>query len=210
MAETFDGLIERLEEQGWGPLNEASLSRLHAHTQDRSIGIISASRGHLSASENKARTKALGHDLKAAGHGFIKSRGHYIENHGTPHARKVSEHSFIVVGKKGDDNGHVRGTVTKLGAKYNQDSVVYKHHSSETAELHGTQDKDEHGNKVEFPGHGKKVDLGKWHPNRIGEFHSSMKGGKKSFAFESVEINWGANMATLMARALKEKTDGNL
>ena len=39
--------------------NESSLSRVHAHTQGRNIGMITAHRGEFDASENKKRNKFL-------------------------------------------------------------------------------------------------------------------------------------------------------
>ena len=44
--------------------NESSLSRVHAHTQGRNIGMITAHRGEFTASENKSRNKSLEKDFK--------------------------------------------------------------------------------------------------------------------------------------------------
>lgn len=160
-------------------LNEASLGRVHQHTQGRNIGMITAHRNEHTAQENKERNKNLEHDIRKHGYGFVKVKGRYIENHGTPQAKPVDEHSYLVVGKKGHDNGALKGFLKKHGEKYGQDSVLHKAHNESDAKLHGTR---EGG----WPGKGKSESVGKWHPNRAGEFHSVMKG--KTFAFESVQF----------------------
>ncbi len=160
--------------------NESSLSRVHAHTQGRNIGMITAHRGEFTASENKSRNKSLEKDIRKAGHGFIRVKGRYIENHGTPQARPVDEHSYLVVGKKGKDGGALKGFLKKHGEKYGQDSVLHKAHDSNDAHLHGTK---EGG----YPGKGKKESVGTFHPNRAGEFHTAMR-GHRTFAFEEVNF----------------------
>ena len=172
-------------------LIEQSLSRVYDHTKNRSIGIITASRGNYdgkTAEEhdawNKARNKRLEKDLRDAGHSYIKVTGRYTENKGTPEEKKVTEHSYLVIGKKSEDDKKgkhyekMKSDIIHLGKKYNQDSVLIKHHSDENAHLHGTA---EGG----FPGLGVVHSVGKWHPNRTGEFYSQMK-GNKTFTFEDV------------------------
>lgn len=158
-------------------LQESSLARVYAHTRDRSIGMISAARGENTSQENKAKTKELEGHIKNAGYGYIKVKGRYVENYGKPDAKNVDEHSFLVMGKKGDDKGELKGFLKKHGENYNQDSILHKAHNEETAKLHGTK---EGG----FPGKDQEHDVGKFHPNRTGEFHTAMK-GNKTFAFES-------------------------
>lgn len=157
-------------------LEEANLGRVYAHTKGRNIGMISASRGHLTAEENKKRNQELAGDIRKAGYGYVNVRGRYVENHGKPDARNVDEHSFLVIGKQGNDAGELKGFLKKHGEKYDQDSILHKAHDSENAKLHGT-------NESGWPGKDKEHDVGKWHPNRTPEFHSVMKKGK-TFAFE--------------------------
>lgn len=163
-------------------LNERSLNRVIDHTHGRNIGMITAHRGEHTAEENHKRNKELEHDIRKAGHGFIHVKGRYVENHGTPQAKHVDEHSYMVIGKKGDDGGHLKSFLKKHGEKYGQDSVLHKGHDEEHATLHGTK---EGG----WPGHGKTHNVGKFHPNRAGEFHSVMRGkGNRTFAFNESEI----------------------
>jgi hypothetical protein len=156
-------------------LHESSLARVFQHTKSRNIGMISASRGDLPASENNRRHNAMAADIRKAGYGFIKTQGHYVENFGKPNARSVKEKAFLVVGKKSDDKGGLLGHLKHLGQKYGQDSILHKSFDSDKAVLHGT-------NKTGFPGEGKTHYVGTWHPNRTGEFFSKMK--NKTFNFE--------------------------
>jgi hypothetical protein len=158
-------------------LQESSLARVYQHTKDRNIGMISAHRGENTAEENKTNTKELEGHIKNAGYGYIKVKGRYIENHGTPQAKNVDEHSFLVMGKKGDDKGALKGFLKTHGEHYKQDSILHKAHNENTAKLHGTK---EGG----FPGKDQEHDVGVWHPNKTGEFHTKMK-GNRTFAFES-------------------------
>lgn len=165
-------------------INEASLSRVESHTQDRNIGMITAHRGGNVEQDDRERNnknnKRLAADIRSEGLGFIKVKGRYIEGHGTTEATPVDEHSFLVVGKKGNDKGHLLDFLKRHGEKYGQDSILHKSHDSTDAVLHGT-------NETGYPGKGKTQEVGEFHPNRAGEFHSMLK-GNRSFAFESVEF----------------------
>lgn len=177
-------------------INEASLGRVHQHTQGRSLGMISASRGidkEASEHEKNLQRKVdnenhdkLKSDLKNSGFGFIHVKGRYVENYGTPQSKNVDEHSFIVVGKKGNDKDKLLQFLKQHGEKYGQDSILHKRHDEEDAKLHGTSDtfKDFNGEPL---GKGGTTSVGKWHPDRAGEFHSAMKG--KTFNFESVNYD---------------------
>jgi hypothetical protein len=165
-------------------LDEASLSRLYQHTLDRNIGIITAFRGRYPVSENKARNSKLQAEIRTAGFGFYRVDGHYIEGYGSEVSKDVKEQAFLVIGDKGDDEGRLKGFLRKAGARYNQDSVLYKSFDGK-AVLIGTQGKDEDGNPVEFPGLGKEFSVGEFKPMKVSQFYSKMKG--KPFVFESYQ-----------------------
>jgi hypothetical protein len=169
-----------------------SLSRVLRHTEGRNIGMITAHRGEYNPKENAARNSELEGDLRSAGHGFIKVKGRYVENHGTKAAKAVDENSYLVTGKKGDDKGALLHTLKNLGSKFEQDSILHKGHDEPTAKLHGTK---EGG----WPGAGETHDVGVFHPNRAGEFHTAMK-GSRTFAFESVEAFSFVNPVTFSSR----------
>ena len=164
-------------------IEETNLARVHAHTQNRNIGMLTAHRGEYTKEENEERNKNLESDLRKHGFGFVHVKGRYIENHGTKNARPVDEHSYMVVGKKGDDKGHLLNTLKHLGKKYEQDSILHKPHNSQEAHLHGTR---EGG----YPGLGKSTSVGNFHPHRAGEFHTVLK-NKKTFSFESTDNETG-------------------
>ena len=164
--------------------NEASISRLWKHTQERNIGIVTAFRGRYTKQENLKRNAQLRNDIRAAGYGFYTIEGHYIEGYGSEASKDVKEQSFLVIGDKGDDSGRLKGFLKKAGAKYNQDSIFYKKFD-DTAVLIGTQSKDEDGNAVTFPGKNTEFTVGKFQPMKMGQFYSKMRG--KPFVFESYE-----------------------
>jgi hypothetical protein len=167
-------------------LDEASLVRLYGHTKERNIGVVTAFRGRYTLPENRSRNASLKSDIRGMGFGYYKMDGHYIEGFGTNNAKDSHEEVFFVIGDKGNDSGKLKGFLKKVGAKYNQDSILYKPSNSPTAVLIGTQSKDEDGNPVTFPGMGNEVTAGEFHPMKLGQFYSKMKG--RSFVFESYSI----------------------
>jgi hypothetical protein len=161
-------------------LNESSLSRVMQHTKERNIGMITAFRSENTKQENLKLNKELESDIRKLGYGLIRVKGRYIENYGTENATPVDENSFLVVGDKGDDKDKLLKQLQVLGKKYKQDSILHKSYGDKKASLYGTK---EGG----WPGLGKKHETGEWHPDRAGEFHTLMRGGKKKFAFESFQ-----------------------
>jgi hypothetical protein len=164
-------------DKGTQSISEAashSLARVHQHTQNREIGIITAHRGNLSPSENHKRNHALKGDIHKAGYGHIPIRGSYIENKGTPDEKKVSEHSFMVIGHHAGKNTGMKKFLVKHGKKYDQEAVVHKPHDSPKAHLHTTSG--EHD--------GQSSELGTFHANKASDYHSAIKGKHKSFTFE--------------------------
>jgi len=96
-------------------LIESSLSRIMQHiTNDKSFGVVSASRKSNSDKENDDLYKELIKDVRKMGYGYIKLRGGYKEETGF-----VNEKSLFIPNITKND-------IIKLGKKYNQDSVLYK------------------------------------------------------------------------------------
>lgn len=174
-------------------LNEINLGRLWQHTENKTIGIISAERDRsknvgsplylepkANKANNKANTAKLERAIRAAGFGYVRLKGHYIEDYGTEKAKKVTENSFLVISDK-DDNGKLKGFLKKMGrtisAPSPQDSVLYKE-AGKKAILIGTS-------RDAFPGLNREYVLGDWRPNRIGEFYTQMR-NRKSFTFENL------------------------
>lgn len=134
---------------------------------------MSAQRGDKSNKENRARSQQLDKDIKGAGlPGATKVSGRYTENPGTKDEKKVGERSHAVSSGKMSKK-KFKKTITKLGKKYNQDSVLIKKKPKGDAQLVGT-------NKS-WPGEGKRVKLGKMNPGKTGENDTKVKG--KTFTY---------------------------
>ena len=174
-------------------LEEASFSRINTHLKgDRPVGMMTAFRGTYTYQDNKKRNKKLESDIRRAGLGYFKVSGRYIENFGKPDAEDVGEDSYFIIGNSEQDN-EFKSLIKKLGAKYEQDSVLYKPGGDKDAMLIGTN------HTADWPGFDKEEITGKWKPNKSGEFYSKMRG--RSFVFESVEEplgmmgRWAKNLA---------------
>lgn len=159
-------------------MTETSLNRIKSKSDKGGMAIVSAQRGDKSKKENKARSKQMDRDIRGAGlPGATKVSGRYTENPGTPQEKKVGERSHVISsGKKGKRK--FKKAITKLGKKYDQDSVLIKKKPKGSAQLVGT-------NKS-WPGEGKRVKVGKMKPGRTGEFDTKVK--NKSFTYESNEV----------------------
>ena len=158
-------------------LSETSLNRVRSKSEKGGMAIMSAQRGDKSKSENKVRSKQLEKDIRGAGlPGPTKVSGRYTENPGTPQEKKVGEKSHVVSsGKMGKKK--FKKAITKLGKKYNQDSVLIQKKPKGDAQLVGT-------NKS-WPGEGKRVKVGKMNPGKTGEFDTKVK--NKTFTYEEYE-----------------------
>ena len=102
-------------------IQESSLSRVVGKIKKGGTATISAERGDKSKKENKKRSKSLEKDIRGRGMGMTKVTGAYNE---TDHG-EVRERSYVVTpGKKGKRK--FKKEVSKLGKKYDQDSVLIK------------------------------------------------------------------------------------
>ena len=158
-------------------IQETSLNRVRSKSEKGGMAIMSAQRGDKSKKENKARSKQLEKDIRGAGlPGPTKVSGSYTENPGTDKEKKVGEKSHVVSsGKMGKRK--FKKAITKLGKKYNQDSVLIQKKPKGGAQLVGT-------NKS-WPGEGKRVKVGKMNPGKTGEFDTKVK--NKTFTYEEYE-----------------------
>lgn len=150
----------------------ASLSRVYQHTKERNIGALTAFRNEYSLQENRERNKGLEKSIRDAGYGFIRVKGRYIENRGTDKEVPVDEESFIVIGGKTDeDKNKLNAFLTKLGAEYQQDSVLFKPYDDSEAHLVFTTGKDK----------GTSFSVGEWAPTNLGEYFSVLGKGLDHF-----------------------------
>ena len=177
-------------------LVEASLSRIWQHIEKgNSLGVITAFRSN--DPDNLKKNKKLQSEINVAGFGYFPMNGVYIEDFGSDEPKKVEESSFFVISTHPEK---LRDFLIKMGKKYEQDSVLFMDNSVEdkVAVLIGTK-------ADAWPGLGVVHTLGKWHPNKIRDFYSKLK-GSKSFVFEDIDINMDLPTG-LMARSVKNKID---
>jgi len=106
-------------------LSESSLSRIHRHVENHSVGAITAYRGDLSRSTNEQRNRSLASYLSNRGYNITQIEGGFIENQGQPDEREITEKTFFVVNpEEGDDGGKLEQDLISLGELYDQDSIL--------------------------------------------------------------------------------------
>lgn len=133
--ETFSEYHTNREARDWRQLDEAGLSRVLSHLATRNVGMVTAFRRTFDLAENRSRNRELQAQIRAAGFGFLRLGGYWIEDKGLPTETPVEEESFFVIGSKDDDQGKMLGFLRKMGKKYEQDAIIYKPWNSESANL---------------------------------------------------------------------------
>jgi len=156
-------------------LVESSLSRLWDKMQQNDVGLITAFRHEYTRKENLQRNSMLLIDLKKK-FDITPVKGSFIENYGTPDAVEVGENVFFV--SDSSKSGHLRSELTRLGTKYDQDSVLYITDGGQLGLLIGLK---EDG----FPQIGSQIELK--HPifGKEGEFMTKVRG--RPFVFTESE-----------------------
>ncbi len=167
MSNLKDSILKTLSESA-----NHSLGRVLFHTINSNIAVLTGHRGNLTVDENNRRNDELKQKIRDAGYGYLRVKGNYTENKDTPEEKKVKEDSLLVIGDRGRDDGKLLSMVKKWGEEYDQDSILHKSHDSEEAFLHGTS------KLGTWPKYGEAKPMGKFHPNRISEFYSTLMGGK--------------------------------
>jgi hypothetical protein len=98
---------------------ESSLSRIHRHVKNHSVGAITAFRAENSLETNQQRNRKLASYLSSRGYNITMIDGGYIENPGTPNEKEVKEKTLFVVNpKEGDDDGELEVAVATPGVMY--------------------------------------------------------------------------------------------
>lgn len=111
-------------------IEKNTLSRLNTHMENGFI-CISASRGNLSAKENKQRTQELKKELEMFQFGYWQTKGGYVEE---PKSEvfdevgiEVFEDSFLVpYSDTYGDFGSFENTMASMGNLYEQDAILVK------------------------------------------------------------------------------------
>ena len=167
-------------------INEAGLSRIKTHVENRNIGLISACRNEYDVADNNKRTQQLKKDIVASGFGFLNIIGSYIENKGTPEETKVIEKSFLVIGTKVKDQ-RLLNFLCQETKKFNQESFLYKEFDQ---------------NEAVFVNSSGKITgtQGIFHIGNLSDYSSQLRG--KNFTF--------VNLATEATIFTKAGSNGNI
>ncbi len=99
-------------------LQESSMSRLYRHNIEHDCSILTAYRLNMTPQENVARNKSLRANLLALGYDLTELGGKYPEG-----GEDATERSFFIVDTS--DNGNLEKDATRLGEKFEQDSVLF-------------------------------------------------------------------------------------
>ena len=109
-------------------LLETTFKRLEKHFNETDCAFISACRNENTPEENNKRTKALSKDLQDLGYGFIKIKGHYIEEKSDGTQIPVDEKSFAIFNNNDQfqyKTDFMRDMIA-LCRKYDQECVLIK------------------------------------------------------------------------------------
>jgi hypothetical protein len=158
--------VEQVEAAGPEVVRIGPPERPRSDIESWNVGLITAYRRELTPAENRDRNIDLYIEICRC-FGRLHVRGRYIESHGSPYARPVDEHAYLVFGND-DDSGNLKGFLRKYGRKYEQDGVIHKGYYRD-AHLHALKD---------LPGLGMSdgviKSLGRFHPDRVGGYHTLM------------------------------------
>jgi hypothetical protein len=113
---------------------EASFGRVHEHTKDSSLVILSVFRSadERTPEENEAAHAQMIKMVGEHGFGYGPIKGRYIVNRGQPDERAVYE-NLLLVTAGADPRTHERliAMAKHLGRHFDLDSVLYKPHTDE-------------------------------------------------------------------------------
>jgi len=121
--------------------------------------------------ERRAASRSLQGDIRTHGFGFIPIEGSWTEN--APEEAKLKDRFYLVIGNA-KDSGNLKGFLRKQGIQYRQEAFILKPYGTEEAELHERS--------------GRFTKIGRWHPGRVSEYYSMLRGKGRTFAFERVRF----------------------
>jgi len=161
-------------------LTESSLSRIYQHITEHDTALLTAFRDDASdlsscsaaavdaELSNKERNRNLKATLLSLGYGVTAVDGSFIENYGNLDKQvEVKEDSFFVVNL--NDSPDFIESITNLGSKYCQDSVLIIPPGGNGAYLHGT-------NTSDFPGMASTIEVGDFFGGSEAEFMTRVRG----------------------------------
>ena len=167
----------------------ASLGRIYQHylaSGQKSYAILTSWRSDLAEPVNLENVERLKQMIRSAQLGFSKLLGKWKNDKD----EIVSEPSFFIPGISLE-------LAKKIQEKFNQDAIVYAGPETE-------------GKVFLYSRDGSTMDLGKFHPTRIGDIFSEIKG--KSFTFAGVAMGFMDALSgkTLIDDAKLKKTQAKL
>ena len=177
-------------------LDETSLARAYQHVVDKKVprwGIATAYRSVNTPNENRKLNKQLEADIRAQGLGFFKVEGHWREcqNNAVPYHKcpedqlvDATEDTFFIPNAS-------KEFMKSIVKKYDQDSVIYG----------GPENK---GNAHLIWRDGNEDNIGKMHPNTIGQAFSKFK-DKSTFHFKKGRIPKQTNAGSERQQASLKK-----
>lgn len=148
-------------------MNESSLGRIYQHIQRKNVdswAIMTSYRGENSPSENKKNFKELKNKIRSMDMGFIEIEGVGQEEDNEGNIIQAKEPSLFIPGIN-------KKQAQKLSDTYDQWGYIYS-----GPEVNG---------KIALISSQGTEYLGSFHPNKIAQFFSKIKG--KPFTFEEVK-----------------------
>ena len=164
-------------------LNEASLSRVFTHFNDKdtTVVIFTAFKNGVSRKESIQKNRKFAANLKNAGFGYFFVDGYFPENEGTDDEVQVSEDSIFAIADR-ENSKKLIDLCHQLANSENQDSIIVKELDK------GLYFLDRNGNKdSEFLGQ-QKVTF-----KAVGKYYTKLRNKKASnlFVFEGTHTRPG-------------------
>jgi hypothetical protein len=174
---TILDIIKARQKEDMDDLNEASLGRVYQHykkSPEKGFGIITAWRAGNTKKQNIELFKKLQNEIRSNGLGFFKLEGHWVEcqDNNVPYDECPQTELVASIEPAIFVPGIDEALMKKLTKKYDQDASVYA----------GPETK---GKMHLVFRDGKSQDIGKFHPGKIAQAYSKIRG--KTFTFEGFE-----------------------
>lgn len=161
-------------------ITEASLGRLWQHFKEGSpMVIISSDRSERSKAENKKCFDELKQNIRLAKFGYVKVKGGYTETDKDGNSHEIeAENSCIIFGTPETEKRlYVLGM--KLGNAFNQECFLWVGCDGVAYWVYTIDD------SVRNIQVGKKIRLGEFHTQKIGQYYTKI--GKKQFSFKEID-----------------------
>lgn len=159
-------------------INETSLSRVWQHfSSDKTVVILTASRGDKTSSENISNNKKIAIEFKKEGFGYFFVDGYWIENKGESDEQKVSEDSIFGIAESSQSEKLIE-LAHKLANEFKQDAIFVK--TEKEVYLY-------------FKNGSKEKLTGGLKPGKIGDFYTKLRNKKETntFVFEGARTSLG-------------------